>query len=353
MKRKLKMIGILLTVIALTSIASVYAVQAVNSIDVSYDNTTSGLSSKNVKAAIDELYNNILSSKNLLAYLRMLADSETVIQNDGTEDKNMRYIGADPKNYVTFNGKLWRIIGVFNENTHGKPGELVKIEQASSNDAMKWYSDNTDNTWNNSLIKTYLNGEYHNNLSQDAKNMIQTVNWKVGGVTSDYAAELYEEERGSTGAYSTPSITTWEGDIALSYASDFLYATSGETGTTFSRDNCLSQDINTGNTSVASTYWRTDGDSAAACVTNSWLLQQARSDYANWWILDPYQTGMGIRDVHSNIGLKLGAIGGISPSVSYRYSPTLYLKPSVICKNCSDSTAGSSTNPFQLSYIEG
>ena len=56
MKRKLKMISIIFGIMILTSIASVYAVQAVNSIDVSYDNSTSGLTSTNVKGAIDEIY---------------------------------------------------------------------------------------------------------------------------------------------------------------------------------------------------------------------------------------------------------------------------------------------------------
>ena len=63
MKRKLKMIGIILGVMILTSIASVYAVQAVNSIDVSYDNTTSGLTSTNVKGAIDSLYSICTNTK--------------------------------------------------------------------------------------------------------------------------------------------------------------------------------------------------------------------------------------------------------------------------------------------------
>ena len=57
MKKKLRIIGVILGVTVLTSIASVYAVQSVNSNDVSYDNSTSGLSSTNVKGAIDELYN--------------------------------------------------------------------------------------------------------------------------------------------------------------------------------------------------------------------------------------------------------------------------------------------------------
>ena len=45
-----------------------------------------------------------------------------------TNDHEYRYIGAEVDNYVQFNNDLYRIIGVFDENSHGVPGkELVKV----------------------------------------------------------------------------------------------------------------------------------------------------------------------------------------------------------------------------------
>ena len=45
----------------------------------------------------------------------ILAKGETdELKFDDTSDKNLRYIGANPNNYVKFNNELWRIIGVFN-----------------------------------------------------------------------------------------------------------------------------------------------------------------------------------------------------------------------------------------------
>ena len=44
-------------------------------------------------------------------------ESETNgLEQDDTSDKNIRYTGAEPKNYVEFGntGELWRIVGVFN-----------------------------------------------------------------------------------------------------------------------------------------------------------------------------------------------------------------------------------------------
>src|SRR5574344_1562958 len=43
----------------------------------------------------------------------------TEIVTDGTSDNNLRYIGATPNNYVSFNGELWRIIGVMNNIDNG------------------------------------------------------------------------------------------------------------------------------------------------------------------------------------------------------------------------------------------
>ena len=41
---------------------------------------------------------------------------------------NIVYTGANPNNFVEFNGEIWRIIGVFNEDSHGQSGQqLVKI----------------------------------------------------------------------------------------------------------------------------------------------------------------------------------------------------------------------------------
>ena len=42
--------------------------------------------------------------------------SSNGLEKDTTPDLNIRYVGANPKNYVRFNNELWRIIGIFNGN---------------------------------------------------------------------------------------------------------------------------------------------------------------------------------------------------------------------------------------------
>ena len=50
-----------------------------------------------------------------------------------TLDTGYRFEGRNPNNYVYFNNEFWRIIGVFDENSHGQTGKnLVKIIRNNS-----------------------------------------------------------------------------------------------------------------------------------------------------------------------------------------------------------------------------
>ena len=61
---------------------------------------------------------------------------------DGTADNNLRYVGANPKNYIEFNNELWRIIGIMNniENSSGQSQSLLKIIRAESIGRYGWDS---------------------------------------------------------------------------------------------------------------------------------------------------------------------------------------------------------------------
>ena len=95
-------------------------------------------------------------------------------------DKNVRYIGKDPSNYVYFNCsdytnptadtcELWRIIGVFNNVTKadGSKENLVKIIRADSLGNYSWdykkkgvgtsTTDNGSNDWTDSQLMMMLN----------------------------------------------------------------------------------------------------------------------------------------------------------------------------------------------------
>ena len=68
-------------------------------------------------------------------------NNTTTLAYDETVDNNLRYIGKDPNNYVLFNDELWRIIGIFDKNTHEVEGtELVKIIRNESIGNYSWLS---------------------------------------------------------------------------------------------------------------------------------------------------------------------------------------------------------------------
>ena len=86
-------------------------------------------------------------TKNLVSYLTSIqANNTSTMYYDGTTDNNLRYYGSTPNNYITFNGELWRIIGVMNNMTtsDGKSASLVKIVRASSIGTLAWDSTNVN-----------------------------------------------------------------------------------------------------------------------------------------------------------------------------------------------------------------
>ncbi len=87
-----------------------------------------------------------------------------------------RYEGKNPNNYVNFNNELWRIIGVFDENTHDIPDKkLVKIVKdepigfyAFSNVSSE--SEITSSDWTISNVNKLLNEYYYNSLDGTLSN---------------------------------------------------------------------------------------------------------------------------------------------------------------------------------------
>ena len=208
---------------------------------------------------------------------------------DGTSDNNLRYVGANPCNYVTFNGEKagWRIIGILNT----PEGQRMKLIRTNSLGDLSWDYTSTgsySNDWATSTLQTLLNsgayynrttGQYYNNsttattldftnngLTEAAKNQIDTITWKLGG-TANYdsssnglASHWYTYERGTTVYTGRP--TEWPGKVGLMYPSDYGYATSG--GTSMNRASCLAKELLNWNDS-----------SYSDCKNNDWLYNSS------------------------------------------------------------------------------
>ena len=80
---------------------------------------------------------------------------------DNTTDNNLRYVGANPNNYVSFNNELWRIIGVMNniDNGTGKKESRIKIIRDEPIGNYSWDYDasgNYDNDWSTSTLMNFI-----------------------------------------------------------------------------------------------------------------------------------------------------------------------------------------------------
>ena len=123
--------------------------------------------------------------------------------DDGTtEYHDYRYVGANVNNYVKFNNDLYRIIGVFDENSHGVTGKyLVKLIMASPIGANSWGAYNTSNTsgtysgsdndWTgkSKTSKANLNvllNEYFYNKTSTSSTYGSCSNWTYYNHTTDY-----------------------------------------------------------------------------------------------------------------------------------------------------------------------
>ena len=284
------------------------------------------------------------------------AKNPTELADDETTDHNIRYIGANPNNYVLFNNELWRIIGVFNNIDNGNNTKETRIKLIRDEPIGKYSWDNKpsgtgsstsvngSNDWTDSTLKEVLNnGPYWNRtsgncpsgsngattscdfstngLTEEAKSMISDAVWNLGG-SSTYddvtASMFYERERGTT-IYSE-RLTEWTGKIGLMYPSDYGYATSG--GNITNRETCL-------NTAL----W----DWNSSCYNNDWLYNRSNVQ----WPLTPHAR-------YSNSVFSVSSSGRVNynlTSSSHVVSPALYLNANVKIVDGD----GSESNPYVLS----
>ena len=191
------------------------------------------------------------SSKNYLNNYIIGLAGQTQGTGQVVNENGYRYEGKNPNNYVWFNNELWRIIGVFDENSHGISGQnLVKIIRNDSIGGLAWDKNET-NDWTASSLMNLLNGAYLNSengtggeycygystsvpagncdytetgINDTYRPMIENVTWYLGGYsdTSATAESFYGYERGATVYSGRPTSTT--GYIGLMYPSDYGYS---------------------------------------------------------------------------------------------------------------------------------
>ena len=201
---------------------------------------------------------------------------DDTLQVDSKFATEYRYRGGNSvvKNYVTFNNETWRIIGIIpTEDTTGNVENRIKIIRDASIGNKYWNEtkDTTTNTYNNwvtGTLNTYLNNDYYNTLTSDAKNMIGTTKYYLGGysdskMTSDVMWQYERKNDANRTGYYYGTNPVMQNDankkIAIMYASDYGYGASKE---------CASN-----------LYYY---DDSACKTTNNWLDKSADT-----WLLTP------------------------------------------------------------------
>ena len=247
--------------------------------------------------------------------LTKISQAATGNQNYATTE--YRYQGANPNNYITFNGEtgVWRIIGVFEVETPQSDGTYIKESKVKmvrdEIGTSRWNSTPpvSTNDWTTATLMTTLNsGDYYNRtgtyvsngLTTEAKNQISSTKWYLGNVVYNNGygntKEIYAQER-STSVHSGNK-QTWDGKVALIYPSDYMYASSA----------CYNDESVKGSSSDSSEDYSSD-----TCVSTNWLF------IGSWyWTLSPNSSNtvqvMGVNgSLNSNYAGSTG--GGLCQSV--------------------------------------
>ena len=225
-----------------------------------------------------------------------------------------RYIGNKPYNYVKFNDELWRIIGVFEiDDGSGNREKRIKImrDQKLADD---YYWDSTNlNRWELSSLKTYLNTDYYDSLSSQAKSMIDPAVFYIGGINAYPDGEMfYGYERGNE-VYNNSYLLNWLGIVGLINPSDFIF--------TYALG--VNEEIYN--------YPKVHSDG-----TGSWMYGE--NHYT--WVINPRSVTSRGAFFYSAAGIELQVA-----NINYSVVPTVYLKSDIRFK----SGIGSINKPYKLS----
>ena len=239
--------------------------------------------------------------------------ADTTLQIGATESiTEYRYRGASPKNYVTFNNEVWRILGVFpTDDGTGKIENRIKIIKDQSIGNKKWDTGNSNNWARPATLNTELNTTYLNSLDSTAKSMIGNTKYYLGGYNNNLQIQkdvMYQYERKTNG--SIPN--SWVGKLAIMYASDYGYAVS---------DECTQNLYNYNN---------------ATCKNNNWLFK----GIDEWTLLRFASISYGVFGVGSG-----GYVSSYGVSDNpYGVRPVLYLISSAQITGGN----GTSSSPYTL-----
>ncbi len=319
------------------------------------------------------------NDKETLAVGSTLADT-VISQNKGTtwssgdsgvyytNDHEYRYIGANVNNYVSFNNDMYRIIGVFDDYSHGVTGQnLVKLIRSRLLGGFSWGAYNSSNTsgtyssykndWtgNTTGVKANLNvllNEYFYNKTNTSNTYGNCSNWTYYYSNTNYRTNDCSDIVG----YGLPSNIR---NYIEPNATWYLY---GYSGTNLSKQNfylcergdysgCTSANSGayaTSTTAPIGLIYVSDYLYASGYFSNSNTTTASSSYYGNQnWLYKGYEWTITPISNNSTSAFYVYLNGSVYDSAAYFGNgarPTFYLKSDVYV------TGGSGTfdDPYQI-----
>ena len=226
---------------------------------------------------------------------------------DSYEEGRYIYRGGTPNNYITFNEENagWRILSVEADGT-------IKIIRDQSIGNMAWDTSNSNSWARPATLNTYLNNDYYNELTEEAKEQITTGAYKIGPVVIT--------DKNLSNTVNDESNITWNGKIALATASEYVRTSNNSVCTSVNAYVSTSSCYNNGS-------------------THNWLTKIMNSSTNKYsWLLSP-DSGRSnlVFIVYSAGDLSNGSASDTAPGVA----PVVYLKSDIQL-----SGEGTEDNPY-------
>ena len=283
-----------------------------------------------------------------------------------TNDHEYRYIGANVNNWVRFNNDMYRIIGVFDDNSHGQTGQyLVKLIAADTLTAASWGATNRasayttystyNNNWKTANANILLN-EYFLNATDTSTTYKSCSDWTYFFSNNNYKTKDcsnivgYGIQTANLRNYIQPVTWYLKGYNSNSYSKQNFYTCERSDTTTIS--NCTSGNSGGYATKVenksiglmyVSDYLYASGYYAS---TNTAQASQQYYGQQNWlyngyeWTMTPVGSGSTFSfNVHD------GGVYHSNAGTPYALRPTFYLKANVMY----ESGTGSFSDPYIIS----
>ena len=288
-----------------------------------------------------------------------------------TNSHEYRYIGAEVNNYIWFNDDMYRIIGVFDDNSHGVEGEyLVKLIQANVSYDYSWgiynssatsgtYS-NYANDWtgNTTGIKANANvllNEYFYNKTNTSSTYGACGNWTYYSTNTNYRTNDCSDIVGygiDSSLQSYIQDVTWYlmGYIGNGYSKQNFYLC--ERGQSTDTTNCMSG--NSGAYAASTTgkiglMYVSDYMYASGYYADTDTTTGSSYYYGNKnWLYKGYEWTITPDTDNASSAFYVPTTGYVSTSPSYSaygVRPTFYLKSNVSING----GEGTFDNPYTLS----